>query len=69
MIIAALFLGAVACYFASLFALKYFRLLKFSAQMPGPRGLPLLGNALDLANKSSLGEMTMKKFTSSCRKS
>lgn len=56
MLVAAICVGAVALYFVYLSALKYVRLLQCSSKLPGPPTLPLLGNTLDLANKTSLGE-------------
>lgn len=40
-------------------AKKHFRQLQLSSRIPGPQGLPLIGNGLDLINKSTLGKVEM----------
>lgn len=50
-----IFLFASLTFAAAVVLIKYFRLLKFSWNLGGPKAIPIFGNGLLLANKTSLG--------------
>lgn len=42
---------------------KHFRQLQLSAKLKGPPGLPLLGNGLELVNKSPIGNFKFHELS------